>query len=229
MLSTTPGRLRLSATALLVVLTLGAVGCQPADDPAVLEGPGEAGSEDAARAPGPPTLDEVMAETDAVAAEWQDDARPVEAIVHVTPQQPVRARVTYLAPEADRFLTVEIGEQGPTQERPTLATLGLGSIDAEGLEAVPSLPSQARDADVLAEAAGPVLEGCGFDTAVDTVLYASGAPAAWDGQRWAGDLEWTATVRSTDGGAVALDPVDAAPEGDPCVARPGESDDPEGG
>lgn len=222
MLSTTWRRGRTVGRVLVTaVLTLGITGCQPAGDPAVLEEPDAAGDEVAAPPPLPSTLAGLLAETDAVAAEWQKATRVVEALVDLTPElEPARARVTYLAAEADRFLTVEVGEQGPTQERPTLATLGIDAIDADGVAAIPSLPPQAQEADALADAAVPVLEACGFDTAVETVLYASGAPAGWDGDRWADDPEWTAIARSSGGGAVALDPVDATPDADPCVGAP---------
>jgi hypothetical protein len=192
--------------------------CQPADDPAVLEASEETGEEVAARPSVPAALDELIAETDAVAAEWQDDVRAVEVLIHLTPErEATRARVTYLAAQADRFLTVEIDERGTSEERPTLATMGLYPVDPAGIEAIPSLPEGAEDPDDLAESAAPVLDECGFDTTVDSVLYTSGAPAAWDGQRWAGELGWTATARSGGGNAVTIDPVDGTPADDPCV------------
>src|SRR5690606_2225019 len=126
------------------------------------------------------------------------------------------ASTMYLAPDADRFLVVTAGE-GPGQQRPTLATLGIEAVSAHAVAEIPPFPELAQGPLALAEAAQDPLEACGADGKVTSVVYGTGAPASWDGERWTEPPRWTATV-SSSGGAVVLDPVTAEPQPESCIS-----------
>jgi hypothetical protein len=152
------------------------------------------------------------------AAQWQSGARPVELHVDLADGGTwTAARVLYLAPDADRFLLVTVTPEGTSQERPTLETLALAAVPAAALEQVPALPDALLEPHELAEVAAEPLDDCGFDDEVSAVLYASGAPASWDGDRWTETPAWSATVTNDDGSGVVVDPVTGAPEPGSCV------------
>ncbi|MDP8969162.1 MAG: hypothetical protein M3N52_01360, partial [Actinomycetota bacterium] len=131
------------------------------------------------------------------------------------------ARLTYLAAEADRFLTVQLRPTGGVQERPTLATLGLKPVSARGLQQLPPMPTNAREPAALARAARSALIECGVDQPTRGVLYATGAPASWDGQRWADPPVWTATVTGPKDSGVVVDPVSGAQASGGCLQPTG--------
>jgi hypothetical protein len=59
------------------------------------------------------------------------------------------------------------------------------------------------------------LEDCGVGD-LASVLYATGAPAAWDGQTWTERPAWTAMLSGAERAAV-VDPRTGEPAADPCV------------
>jgi hypothetical protein len=212
-----------------VLVAVGAVlllvACQPVDRGAVpREEPESAGTaaplgRGAPAAGGlPGDVEALLSELSTTALQWQGGARPVELHVELAEQSTwAAARVLYLAPDADRFLLMIVTPDGTTQERPTLETLALAPVTGPALEQVPPLPEAIRQPHELAEAAAEPLDACGFDEQATGVLYASGAPASWDGERWTEPPGWTATVTNADGSGVVLDPVTGAPEPDSCV------------
>lgn len=151
---------------------------------------------------------------------WQDAPQPAEIIVELGPDRPSAADVTYLAADADRLLTVRITDDGIVERRPTLGALDLLPISTPGMEELPPPPEGVLDPLALAAAAGQPLSDCGVDPGAGTVEvgYATGAPYAWDGSRWADPPAWTATVTivSSDGArsGVPTDPVTGLPAGD---------------
>ncbi|CAN5480092.1 hypothetical protein BH23ACT7_BH23ACT7_18720 [soil metagenome] len=205
------------------VAALLAGGCQPAGDasPAGSETVPAAAPDDPRGRPRtdfPATLAELSRLGGMTAAEWQEDPRLADAAVELAPDGAwASARLTYLAADADRFLTLRMEPGSTSQQRPTLGGLGLTAVGGEALEAVPPLPDDTLEPADLAAAAAPVLERCGASGAVTTVLYATGAPAIWDGQSWTVDPQWRATVATGSGGA-AVDPrTGAAVLDDPCL------------
>jgi hypothetical protein len=183
--------------------------CQPAGGPGAVTTPeaGVGGREPALGAPVsglPRTLTELVSRTHLLAEEWQDE--PVLAEVEVDVDADGRwsaARATYLAPDADRFLSLETSGAGFSQQRPTLSTLQLQPVTAEGLAAVPPLPDDAAEPHDLAQSDAAAECGVGTPT---TVLYATGAPVAWDGTTWTRTPEWRATISDGDA-AAAVDLV----------------------
>jgi hypothetical protein len=227
-----PSRVGPAATfrqALVAALLAGGLAaCEPTDDRALNEPPPDPPGEPAPDVVGRPdgtglsTLPELLAHSDQLAGEWQPAPVLAEILVRLADREWAGAHLLYLAAEADRFLAVRLTADGVAQERPTLATLGLEAIGEEGIAAIPPFPGDVIEPRDLADAAEDALRGCGFGWA-EAVLYATGAPAAWDGQAWAEPPGWTATVLAVDG-AVTVDPRtgDADPQR-PCVALPNEA------
>jgi hypothetical protein len=191
------------------VVVCGAVAllaCQPAGGPNAVAtaDAGAGGREPALGAPVsglPRTLAELVSRTHLIAEEWQDEPVLVEVEVDVDADADGRwsaARVTYLAPDADRFLSLETSGGGFSQQRPTLATLQLQPVSADGLATIAPLPGDAAEPHDLAQSDAAAECGVGAPT---SVLYATGAPVAWDGTTWTRDPEWRATV--SDGEAAA--------------------------
>lgn len=216
---------RAAAYAVGVAVVL--VACQPVDDLGGVEEPSaeEAGADEDRRgapATGPPgTLDEALTRARGEAARWQEGATLAEIVTDLDAEGTLaRARLTFLAADADRLLTVTVTADGVREERPTLAAFDLTPITGEGLGAVPPLPEDVQEPEALAAAAPAAFSTCAAEGAPDTVLYATGAPLAWrpDEQEWAGPLAWTATVTSAEGGGAVLDPVTA--ETLDCVDAP---------
>lgn len=208
---------RVAGAALLAVLA--AAACQPVDEIGDLgpmedeQAEGDADRRGAPRTGAPETLDDARASGEAGALAWQRGARLAEVVVDVDESgRPVEVLLTYLAPDADRFLTVEVGADGVSQERPTLGTLDLEALPGVAVEAVPPLPEGTREPEDLVGAAGEGLAGCGAQGTPATVLYTTGAPLGWDPESgvWTQDLAWTATVTTAEGAGVVLDPVTAA-------------------
>lgn len=156
----------------------------------------------------PSELDDLLERGQAIAEEWQDE--PVAAEVSVTLDAQGRwssARIVYVAPDGDRLLQLETSGSGFTQERPSLGTLQVPPVPAEALEQVPAFPEDAAAPQALV--AAPATQECGISGA-PTVLYASGAPFAWDGTTWTREPAWRATVTGAEGGGAHFDGVAAA-------------------
>lgn len=209
-----------AAVAVCVVLAAGA--CQPVDTPPSRD----ASMEDAATEPAEPgapaanavpqSLDDLRARLETVAQEWQAEAVVAEVHVALAGDTWTEALVTYVAPDADRLLLVDLDAEGMSQQRPTFSTLGLQPVSAAGVAEIPPFADEARDPQDLAAVAAPLLAECGVGTAASSVLYASGAPAAWDGERWTEALSWTAIVATDEGDTVQLDPVAGEPVREGC-------------
>jgi hypothetical protein len=203
-----------------VLLMALVVACQPAGEPALDPADGAVGQsvegEDAVGAPArgmPGTLAGLVERGRVPAQEWQPDPRLVEVWVALDEEQrPARANLTYVAADADRLLVVRVDGDGVSLEQPTLRTLQLAEVSAAGLDAIPELPDGVLDPTALAEAAEPALDECDLSAPVRTVVYATGAPMSWDGQRWTAEPQWTANLLVEDGGTV-VDPADGAGTG----------------
>ena len=194
---------------LCCVLTL-VVGCQPAG------GPGAGGSEVPSGgrtdrplgAPGaglPSTLDGLLELGRQRALEWQEEPVLAEVEVDVTETGTwADARLTYLAPDADRMLQLVASGGGFTEELPSLASLQIQPVPQVGLDELPEFPEDAAAPEELATS--EAAQGCGLAGDV-TVLYVTGAPIAWDGSQWSSSPEWRVTVAAADGTAAQLTPT----------------------
>jgi hypothetical protein len=199
-----------------VVLVL--AGCQPADDSALDSEP--MADEPASPAPAEPpdqalpgTLEELLEGFSGTARQWQDDPVVAEIVVELEGGAWTAASVLYLAADSDRYLRLRMDRRGTTQDRHTLEGLELLPVTGPGLSALPD-PEPLLDPVPLADAAADSVEACGVE-AVRSVLYATGAPAAWDGERWTEEPAWTATLSGAADAVV--DPTTGAPVGDdPC-------------
>lgn len=196
-------------------------GCQPAQSPLDDEPTGAEG------APGgedgmPGSLDELADRASEEAARWQEGSRLVEIRVELDGGDDDAswrtARATFVAPDAQRLLTVEWGPDGRGEHRPRLAGLGLSPVPAEALAGVPARPDGAREPGELAAAAEQPLAECDLEGPPVAVLYASGAPDAWDPERgnWPEPPEWSAAITNEGGAGVTLDPVTAEPQQPRC-------------
>jgi hypothetical protein len=209
-------RIPLPLAALILLVLLAA--CQPSDDPALEGDPAE--DEPTSQAPAgqpdqvlPETFDELLAGFESTARQWQDDPVVAEIFVELEGRAWTAASVLYLAPDADRYLRVRTDRHGTTQDRLTLEGLELSPVSGEGLASLPE-PDPLLDPGPLVDAAAVAIDTCGVG-AVASVLYATGAPAAWDGQRWTEEPTWTATLSGAADAVV--DPVTGEPAGtDPC-------------
>lgn len=194
-------------------------GCQPVEDVDSLDAAdsGRTGAEGAsprgAPAGGlPESLSEAVARANEAAAQWQRDVRLAEIVMHVDEEgQLTEGRLTYLAPHADRLLEVEFLPEGMRQDRPTLAALDLSPIPGEAIGALPPLPEGAQGPADLVAAAPDAFAECGVEGTPSTVIYATGAPLAWDPATgvWTLPLDWSATVTTETGAGAVLDPVTA--------------------
>jgi hypothetical protein len=194
--------------------------CQPVDRPPT------GGAEGRTTAPAPlgvpdqqfpQTLDALLDRAGRAAEQWQDGAVMAEIAVELEQGRWRSAEVMYLAPGSDRFLRFTASSEGVEQSRPTLATLSLQTIDEPGIEQIPPVPKGFLDPDALLSTAQSALTDCGIDPRSSWILYATGAPFAWDGSRWTQKLAWTVIV-SDDQRLLLLDPVSAAPErADACA------------
>lgn len=182
-------------------------GCQPFGGPRADAPTPAAGRTDrplgAPDAAAPQTLAELLLRGQTIAQEWQDD--PVLAEVHVAVDADgnwTQARLSYVAGDAERVLQLESAGAGFTEQRPSLATLNVQTVPGTALEEVPAFPDDAAEPQELA--AAPAAAECGI-TDEATVLYASGAPYAWDGTAWASPPRWSVTVTTEQGAGANLD------------------------
>jgi hypothetical protein len=206
-----------------------AAACQPVDEVDDL-GPQVEGEDDVAGDPVgapetgmPATVGELRARTDEAARQWQEDPRVAEARVELDDEGGWReARVTYLAPEADRFLIVRVSPEGISEERLVLTHLDLTALPAEAVDEVPELPEDVAEPSALAEAAVEPLDECGVGGEARAVLYSSGAPYAWDpgSVAWSEPPAWGVTVTTDEGGGASLDPVTGEPAGPSACFEP---------
>lgn len=199
-----PRALLAAVLSCLVVLT---TACQPFGGPrAVAPTPSADASGRPLGAPdagAPSDLGDLLERGQAIAEEWQD--KPVATQVSVTLDADggwARARIVYVAPDADRLLQLETAGSGFTEQRPSLGTLQVQPVPGEALEEVPAFPEDAAAPQALV--AAPATQECGV-TGEPTVLYATGAPFAWDGTAWTRDPAWRATVTGADGGGAQFD------------------------
>jgi hypothetical protein len=150
----------------------------------------------------PATLEELLARGLPVAEEWQDEPVLSEVEVDVDADGSwIGARLVYLAADADRFLSLVATGAGFSQQRTTLSTLQVQPVTADGLAELPRFPKDALEPTALVDT--EVVAECGLVRPV-TVLYATGAPVAWDGTAWAQAPSWRATV-TDDTAAAVLD------------------------
>ncbi|CAN5705128.1 hypothetical protein BH24ACT15_BH24ACT15_14080 [soil metagenome] len=152
----------------------------------------------------PATLDQLQAFADPEAWSWQD--QPVLADVTVWLRDDSRwerVRMTYVAADAEHMLTLRSRPDELRLDRPRLAGLQLLALPQVAVDAIQPLPEQAVEPAELAAAAAPALAECGsVDQPPRAVLYATGAPAAWDGNRWTRTPTWRATVVTESTGVV---------------------------
>ncbi|MGH8884260.1 MAG: hypothetical protein ACRDYX_03620 [Egibacteraceae bacterium] len=196
--------------AVLLCSVVALTACQPVDR---VVAPGVGGGGSAADEPlgapdqrFPQTLGALLDHAGRVAQEWQDGAVPVEVAVQLEQGRWRSAEATYVAPDADRFFRFVASPEGVEQSRPTLATLSLQPIDEPSTARIPPVPQGVLDPAALLSAAAPALADCGIDPRSGRILYATGAPFAWDGSRWTQGLAWTVTV-SDRKHLLVLDPV----------------------
>lgn len=215
----------LRATAVMVALAavLGAAACQPVDAPPSRDASTDDVGASEPTEPGAPaansvpqSLEDLRARLETVAQEWQTQAVIAEIHVSLADSAWSEVLVTYVAPDADRLLLVGLDAEGSSQQRPTFSTLGMQPVSAAGVAEIAPFPDGAREPQELAELAAPLLEECGVDPFASSVLYATGAPVAWDGEHWTEEPTWTATVVTRDGDTVQLDPVSGEPVREGC-------------
>ncbi len=154
----------------------------------------------------PSTLAGLVATALPEAQAWQDEPVLVDATVWLDPDGTcTQVRSTWVAAEADRFLTVRATPDRLRVERPLLEGLQLQELSDEAVTAIPALPADVLEPVALGEAAASALADCdAADRTVMAVVYATGAPAAWDGTEWTTVPRWQATVvTSSTGVAVA--------------------------
>lgn len=196
----------------VIAVALALAGCQLVEDSAELtpSGPTRSAAEEPLGSPDddfPTTLRGVMAVTRPEALTWQD--APVLTDVTVWMDQTgqwERFRVGYVAAEADRFLTVRVDPERLRVERPLLEGLQLLPLPPEAVDALQPLPDGVLEPAALGAAAADALGQCGdAGGRARAVLYTTGAPAAWDGERWSLSPDWRAIVVTASAG-VAVDP-----------------------
>lgn len=207
------------AVAVAAVALLAA--CQPAQDPLRDGAAEQTDGEPSDRMP--TSLQELASRGSEEAGRWQEDPRLVEMRVELDGEDEpswTTAQATFVAPDGHRLFVVEWGPQGRDEHRPRLAGLGLSPVPEEALAAVPALPDDIAEPSELAGAAQQALADCDFAGPATAVLYASGAPDAWDpaGGGWTQPPAWSATVTNADGAGVTLDPVTGERQQPECFA-----------
>lgn len=207
---------------MLAVAALAA--CQPVEEPLPeadgdpSPAPGDA--EDAVGAPDetvPGDLAGLLARTGPEAERWQAGARPAEATVGLDEGEWTQASVTYVAADADSALVVVVDGDGLATERISFASLGLEPLPEAAVADLPPLADLTAPT-ALAAAAEEHFADCDATPPADEVRLATGAPATWDGDRWAQSPQWRAVVTGAEGLGVRLDAAEVEPAGDePCV------------
>lgn len=196
--------------------------CQPVDhleledeeaEPAPLPGGGASGQL-------PDTLEGLLDRGQDLAREWQREPVLAEVAVTVAGERWRRARLLYLAADADRFLSLRFDREQVSQERVTLETLGLEPVPAGGLAGIPQFPTDALEPAALVEQAQPHVDGC-LEGPPTEIIYDTGAPAAWQGSGWSDPPVWSATLwhAGGDGGGQGrrVNPVTADPVDEVCA------------
>lgn len=200
---------------LVLALAALAVACQPfGGPPGGAPTPSGDAASDPIGAPAaavPSDLPALLQRGQEVANEWQET--PVLAELQIDVDEAGAwsgVRMIYLAAEADRLL--QLVEEGGdfSEQRPSLASLSMQAVPAEGLDELPGFPQDALAPEDLATAAGA--RECGVEGGA-TVLYATGAPAAWNGTAWASPPQWRALVTGADGTGAELDISSGASDG----------------
>lgn len=208
-------RRRVLVTSLAAIAAVvGLAGCQlsEATGPAVVATSEGSVEDDAAlgspEQDWPRTLPALQAFAAPEALAWQDE--PVLADVTVWLDEGARwqrVRLTYVAPDAERMMTIRSQPDELRVERPRLAGLQLPELPRQAVEQMVPLPADVQEPAALGEAAGQALADCGAaGEPVRAVLYATGAPAAWDGSAWSRIPSWRATVVTSSAGVI-VDPV----------------------
>jgi len=191
---------------LLLVAVVALTACQPFGGPEAIgptaPAPDAGGPPVGAPARGlPASLEELRERGAGVAREWQDEPVLAEVEIDLDAEGAWNAaRLTYLAADADRFLSLVTSGSGFSQQRPSLATFDLQPVTGEGLDQLPPFPDDAAEPAALAEAAAAA---CEVGDA-PTVLYVTGAPVAWDGTAWSEPPVWRATVTGAEAAGAAL-------------------------
>ncbi|MGI9017308.1 MAG: hypothetical protein ACR2HR_09445 [Euzebya sp.] len=156
----------------------------------------------------PSTLTALRAFADPEALAWQD--QPVLADLAVWLQPDLsweRVRLTYVAADADRILTLRSRPDQLRVDRPVLQGLQLLELPGQAVAEMEPFPVAALEPVDLAAAAAQGLSDCGAGgEPARAVLYATGAPAAWDGTQWTRNPSWRATV-VTESAGVVVDPT----------------------
>ncbi len=197
--------------ALATAFALGIVplsACEPVEEDLVQGSPVSPSSE----GDPPEDLAGMVALTDVAADEWVEGATVVEVVI--PEDEETLVRTTYVAPDTDRMLVVEVGGGGLVEQQPTFETLGFSELTAAALDAVPELDGVLEPGE-LPGAAEETLRACGVEE-VDELLYTTGAPAAWDGTQWTSQPAWEITVLGAGGEGAVLD-GDGEPREDPCI------------
>ena len=205
---------------LVAAVAMLAIACQPSDDPRETVGQGEQAAPEeppvGVVAGGvPQTLGGLFDRVDEPAGEWQSGARPAEILTRMSEESVGSARVTFVSGGADRFLVVNLSDDGMSQDAPSLAGLELGILPSGAVDEIEPADALA-DAPALIDAAAPALDECGFGDEVTSVLYTTGAPAAWTGDAWAEAPSWRGLLRVGDAGTVHVDPRSGELSDDGC-------------
>jgi hypothetical protein len=197
--------------------------CQPIDSGDVPRDELEATGTPAPPARGAPAtaglpgdIEALLSGLSSTAGEWQASPVPVEVVAGVDGGVWGSAAITYLAPDADRFLLVTVTPDGTSQQRPTLETFGLQPITGGAIEAVPS-PDGLMPPAALLDSAADLLDDCDVDEEITTIIYTTGAPAAWDGTAWTEPLAWEAVLSTADGEGATVDARTGRPGSSPCL------------
>lgn len=193
-------------------------GCQLSEEtgPTTVDGGGEgAGSADAALGSPdrewPRTLGALQAVAEPEALTWQEEPVLADLTVWLESGEWDRVRLTYVAAASERMMTYRSDPEQLRVERPLLSGLQLPVLPREATEQLTPLPEGVLEPAALGEAAAASLAECGAaGEAVEAVLYATGAPAAWDGTTWRPIPTWRATVVSASAGVI-VDPVTGGP------------------
>ncbi|WP_108664311.1 hypothetical protein [Euzebya rosea] len=209
-----------AAKALLVAgLVAGLAGCQLVDrqenlqptdtDPSAAEAEELLGNPDEDF---PSTLAGLRAFAGPEALTWQDEPVLVDMTVWLTPSGMwERLRATYVAADADRMMTVRADPDRLRVERPRLEGLGLLELPDAAVAELPPVPEGLLEPADLGAAAADALASCDAGgQPVVAVVYATGAPAAWDGSTWTTPPAWRSTV-ITETAGVAVDPTSGTP------------------
>ncbi|MEE8602628.1 hypothetical protein [Euzebya tangerina] len=209
--------MRADVTRLVVTLLLGLglVGCQITDPEGQVTieasddqaGPEEEPALGSPEEEWPRTIPALRAAALPEAQIWQDEPVLADLVVFMTDGRWDSVRLTYVAPDAERMLVYRSAPDDLRLERPLLEGLQLPSIPALGVELIDPFPEDALEPIDLAAAAAPALADCDAEgEEVRAVLYATGAPATWDGSTWTRLPSWRATV-VTESVGVVVDPL----------------------